>query len=386
MKIAPELNQLPPENYRDTKTSAKMIARNDFQKLLNEIKGTNTNKPQYSTTPRTSAATPPAPQRSQPGGNPDNTVTVKDGDTLFNIAQKALQSRGLEAGSQESMRTALQLARENGLANANLILPGQKISLSSIGMPEIAKTMPGDLPSTISPRFDSPQSASARTDQRQPVNKARVAANPVLEKTLDRAVKLQYFTAEEKDAVRNKVLKLAAEHNFTPDDLAVVTLIESDGMNPKASNGRCHGIIQFCDGASRGAASVGYKDNPKAILDLPVVDQLDLIGKYFEETGLKSFGKRKPASLDDLYLTVLTPAARRERNMNTYLDIAGQQATVLRASAEPDAPITRNTLVKGLLQNAREKLSAGMSALTVPVKPQTIKVSSIEPFENKNPL
>ena len=159
------------------------------------------------------------------------------------------------------------------------------------------------------------------------------------------------------EAVRSKILDLAAEHHFSPDDLAVVTLIESNGMNPKASNGRCHGVIQFCDGSNRGAASVGFKNNPKAILDLSVLDQLDLVGKYFDETGLKNFGKNKPASLDDLYLTVLTPAARRERNINAYLDIAGQQANVLKADSDPSAPITRKTLLQGLRQNARDKLS-----------------------------
>ena len=168
---------------------------------------------------------------------------------------------------------------------------------------------------------------------------------------------LQYFSAAEKDAVRSKILDLAAEHHFSPDDLAVVTLIESDGMNPKASNGRCHGVIQFCDGSNRGAATVGFKNNPKAILDLPVIEQLDLVGKYFDETGLKHFGKSKPASLDDLYLTVLTPAARSERNMNAYLDIAGQQANILKTNSEPSAHITRKTLLQGLRQNARDKLS-----------------------------
>ena len=60
----------------------------------------------------------------------------------------------------------------------------------------------------------------------------------------------------------NKIIQLSQEHRFAPDDFARLTLMESDGMNPKASNNRCHGIIQFCDGPDRGAASAGFGANP----------------------------------------------------------------------------------------------------------------------------
>lgn len=129
-------------------------------------------------------------------------------------------------------------------------------------------------------------------------------------------------------------------------------------MNPKATNGRCHGLIQFCDGPNRGAATVGFKHNAKAITELGVLDQLDLVGKYFEETGLRQFGKSKPASLDDLYLTVLTPAARRERGSDVELDIAGQQAASLYPGNDTSSTITRTSLLEGLRQNARGKLAA----------------------------
>jgi len=66
---------------------------------------------------------------------------------------------------------------------------------------------------------------------------------------------------------------------------------------------------------------------------------------------------------------VLTPAARRERNINAYLDIAGQQANVLKADSEPSAPITRKTLLQGLRQNARDKLSMNNPAPSNPANP-----------------
>jgi hypothetical protein len=181
------------------------------------------------------------------------------------------------------------------------------------------------------------------------------AANPVTEKMLARAVTLHYVNASQKDAVRQKFLDVAQSYRIQPDDLARVMLIESDGMNPKATNGSCHGVIQFCEGENRGAASVGYGKNPKAILNLGVLDQLDLVRRYFDETGLKNMA---PASLDDVYLTVLKPAARAQRNPDANLEIPGAQALALYPGNDRSQPITRNSLLAGLYRTAREKLAA----------------------------
>ena len=152
-------------------------------------------------------------------------------------------------------------------------------------------------------------------------------------------------------------------HQFLVTDEAVrdarLTLMESDGMNPKATNNRCHGIIQFCDGPDRGAASAGFGSNPKAILGHSVLQQLDMVSKYFDETGLRSGG---PTSLDDLYLTVLTPSARREKAPDASLNIAGSQATHLYVNRDKSAPITRNSIMQGLYQNALERLGRHVPA------------------------
>jgi hypothetical protein len=177
--------------------------------------------------------------------------------------------------------------------------------------------------------------------------------NPVLEKTLNRAVDKGFIPAQDKQAVMNKILQLSQQHRFAPDDFARLSLMESDGLNTKANNGRCFGIIQFCDGPDRGAASVGFASNPKAILGRSALDQLDMVGKYFEDTGLKSYG---PVGLDDLYLTVLTPAARNETRPNAALNIPGPQAAFLHVNRDTRAPITRNSILAGLHQNANERL------------------------------
>jgi hypothetical protein len=153
--------------------------------------------------------------------------------------------------------------------------------------------------------------------------------------------------------VNDKILRLSQQYKFSPDDFAKVALMESDGLNPKSSNNRCHGIIQFCDGSDRGAASAGFGSNPKAILGQSVLQQLDLVSKYFDQTGLKSSG---PVHLDDLYLTVLTPAAKSEKRIDVGLPISGPQANYLHVNRDTTAPITRESIMDGLHQNAIDKL------------------------------
>ena len=175
----------------------------------------------------------------------------------------------------------------------------------------------------------------------------------MLDKTLERAVSKGFIPPHEKQAVMDKILQMSKEHRFKPDDFARLTLMESDGMNPRSTNNRCHGIIQFCDGPDRGAASAGFGQNPRAILSHSVLQQLDMVGKYFDDTGLKNFG---PAGLDDLYLTVLTPAARNETRPDANLNIAGPQASYLHVNRDTKAPITRASILQGLHQNAMDRL------------------------------
>jgi hypothetical protein len=201
-----------------------------------------------------------------------------------------------------------------------------------------------------SPQFSSAAQAVAKASTAIPV---AGAPHPVLQQTLDRAVAKGFIPAAEKTAVYDKILQMADNHRFSPDDFARMTLMESDGMNPRASNQRCHGIIQFCDGPARGAASAGYGANPKAILDLSVHKQLSLVDKYFDDVGLKSQG---PAGLEDLYLSVLNPASRAQSQINAPLNIGGQQARALHVGSDTSAPITRHSIRQGLLQNAAARL------------------------------
>ncbi len=280
----------------------------------------------------------------------DTSVIVKRGDTLVGLTRQYLaQQHQGKLPDAQVYRMALNLASQNGIANPDLIYSGQSVNLSSLNNTGI--------------------STMAALQLRQPVVESIkldtatiTTATPVLDKTLARAVAKNYLSDNDMTQVREKILTLSERHHFSPDDFATLTLMESDGMNPRASNGSCHGIIQFCDGSNRGAASAGFGSNPQAILSQSVLQQLDLVDHYFKETRLKQYG---PASLDDLYLTVLTPAARQERRADVPLPIAGRQSAYLYEGRNPEGVITRNSLLAGLRQNARHRLGSLTDAVAM---------------------
>ena len=322
-------------------------ANADFKKAMQRALG-NTANPAVTAKP---AAATVSPQQ----------YTVRPGDNLFLIARRVLEGQGADASDQATTRAATQLARGNSLANPDLILSGQVIDLGALGKGDrVTSNARTDALASLAAPVSS---KAAATKPIQPVPKA--LANPIMEKMLDRAVSLQYIGASEKDAVRSKIIAISSEYQAKPDDLATVMLMESDGMNPKANNGHCYGVIQFCDGPNRGAASVGYAANPKGILKLGVMDQLDLVKKYFDETGLK---KMASPTLEDLYLTVLRPASRAERDPRANLQIPGNQAAVLYPGNDRNLPITRQSLLAGLQQNARDKLALDGSRVVPPMR------------------
>ena len=287
------------------------------------------------------------------------SVAVKDGDTLSGIVKREMQAAGRPVSHNEASRLAQDVARANGISNPDRIFPGQRLNLSALGANGTAVT-PSASPAAAQTAFSLNTAAHPKAVSIMRQSAANASANHVvLQKTLDRAVAKGFIPAEERQQVYDKILTMSRTYQFAPDDFARLTLMESDGMNPKATNNRCHGIIQFCDGPDRGAASAGFGSNPKAILGHSVLQQLDMVSKYFDETGLRSGG---PTSLDDLYLTVLTPAARREKAPDASLNIAGTQAQHLYVNRDKTAPITRNSIMQGLYQNALERLGRHVPA------------------------
>ena len=299
------------------------------------------------------------PQRGSPGSTTRPLgleVTVQRGNTLTSLVRARWASLGGAPdalSSPDAHRWALQVARENGLTDPDRIRVGQSLV---IGQPAVSPASgvaaAAKPPVTVAP--------IVRVDA---VSDARRLQNPVLVQTLDRAVDLGYIPTSDRSSVGERIEALAGKHGFLPDDFAKAVLMESDGLNPKASNGRCHGIIQFCSGPDRGAASAGYGQRPQDILNLSVLQQLDLVDRYFDDTKLREFrGRDGRVRLDDLYLTILTPAARQERSLTAPLPIAGPQALDLHVKRERQAPITRSSILAGLNVNAKARLGQFMVA------------------------
>ncbi len=314
-----------------------------------------------------------------------HSTTVDAGDTLIGMIRDVAKAKGQTLNPAQEFQLAQQVAQVNGIGNANRIYTGQKIDLAVLepalaalatagpgrGLPATAVYTPTNPNATAAAilqntvRMQTPvqmaMSRNAELNIPRPVRNTVPASysptadldHPVLLKTLDRAVAKGFIPPAEKAAVYDKIVDMSKNHGFSPDDFARMTLMESDGMNPRASNQRCHGIIQFCDGPARGAASAGYAANPKAILNLSVHKQLSLVDKYFEDVGLKTQG---PAGLEDLYLSVLNPASRAQSQLNAPLNIPGAQARSLHVGSDTSAPITRQSIRQGLLQNAAARL------------------------------
>jgi hypothetical protein len=292
--------------------------------------------------------------------------SIKPGDTLTGIVREQAQINGVKLTPSEEFRWTQALANDNGIQNANAIFPGQKIQLQNmLSQWQAGQTQPQG---TAQNSNSASSTKTAKTNETIPTivvtaarpttsihkaNYINAVAHPVLSKTLDRAVARGFIPKVEQQDVYNKVLQVANKHKFSPDDFARLTLMESDGMNPQASNSRCHGIIQFCDGPARGAAEVGFGKAPKQILGLSVYQQLHLVDTYFDKVGLKKEG---PVPLDELYLAVLQPAARGEKRPEEPLGIPGKQAKYLYEGRDPQAPMTRVSITQGLMQNAADRL------------------------------
>jgi hypothetical protein len=302
------------------------------------------------------------------------TRTIQAGDTLTSIVREQALMHGVKLTPSEEFRWSQALAADSGIQNANAIFPGQKVQLQSMlsrwqaGQTQpVATTQNGSTSSSnaannASEPIPTLVVTAARTQQLPKPNYINAVAHPVLSQTLDRAVSRGFIPKAEQQDVYNKVLQVANKHNFSPDDFARLTLMESDGMNPQASNTRCHGIIQFCDGPDRGAAEVGFGKSPKSILGLSVYQQLHLVDTYFDKVGLKKAG---PVPLDELYLAVLQPAARGEKRPEEPLGIPGKQAKYLYEGRDPQAPMTRASITQGLVQNATDRLGLkGLKTLT----------------------
>ena len=322
---------------------------------------------------------------------PANVKVIQAGDTLTSIVKEQALLQGVKLSPSEEFRWAQNLATDSGIQNPNAIFPGQKIQLQNMlnqwqagqTQPQnLAQTSPKGSTAIAQDKLETVIVTTSRAASALPKsNYINAVAHPVLSQTLDRAVNRGFIPKVEKQDVYNKVLQVANKHNFSPDDFARLTLMESDGMNPQATNTRCHGIIQFCDGPARGAAEVGFAQSPKSILGLSVYQQLHLVDTYFDKVGLKKEGA---VPLDELYLAVLQPAARGEKRPQEPLGIPGKQAKYLYEGRDPQAPMTRSSITQGLMQNAADRLgfkNFRSNANSVPVS-STVNTSAAPSANN----
>ena len=100
---------------------------------------------------------------------PGSLVTVRPGDTLSGLVQKRLQDTNspLQLSADQLYRVALKVAADNGIPNANLIYPDQRIDLSSVEPMAMAEALQPDTPgarvstATVNPMWVANRSAGA---------------------------------------------------------------------------------------------------------------------------------------------------------------------------------------------------------------------------------
>jgi len=326
-------------------------------------------------------------------------VVVQSGDTLVGLVRAHHRQQGIPLTENQAYRMALRVAERNQISNPDQIVPGQKVDFSDLQLPALDRNVASPASAAVSGRWSAAQVINERISERLQTQNASAASSAsgaavapyeVLDKTLQRAVEKGFVSPEQAPAAKDRILALATKFGFDPDDFARLTLMESGGMNPTATNGRCHGIIQFCDGLQRGAAAVGLADQPRSILGMGLLQQLDLVDRYFEHNGLDA--KNGKLSLDDLYLTVLSPAARSETRKDAPLKIPGPQAAWLHVGQDPRAPITRASLVAGLHDYAQSTLngdtmaSSGRSARLAArayAQATTVAFADLEPLSTR---
>lgn len=310
------------------------------------------------------------------------SVRVQKGDTLVGIVQQQFKALGMSGDPRLAYREALQLARDNQIANPNQISVGQSVQLSGLQsrltanntlqalqerMATRLKPATSNAPSASVPSQGTPSAALAPTSPPH--------SQSLLEQTLGRAVEKGYLSGADISKAQQKINALAQQFGFDPDHFAMLTLIESDGMNPQASNGRCHGIIQFCEGENKGAASVGMAGRAKQILGMGLVQQLDLVERYFNDIGMPNGSKKM--GLDDLYLSVLSPGVRQETRRHVALPIAGRQAKELYVRGAPPMGITRDSIVHGLMVLAQKTFPQWKPQATTQVAAANIRSDSL---------
>ena len=299
--------------------------------------------------------------KSSLGTSRHGLVQVSRGDTLIGLVKQHAARSGVQLSEQEAMRQALKSAQSSGIQNPNLIFPGQRVDFTTLAARLEARTGTRDAEGPNSMASLDSLTTKTETSTQDALRLRQTAqGGSVLGKTLSRAVDKGYLSKEEQPLVHQRILKLAKDFNFDPDDFAHVAMMESDGLNPRATNGQCHGIIQFCEGPGRGAASVNKQGQAASIRNMSVLQQIDLVEKYLRDVGLDGLSQK--VKLDDLYLSVLTPAARAYREPNQALPIAGTQAAALHVNGQRHLPITRTSIVQGLVQNTLDRLDSTRTA------------------------
>lgn len=187
----------------------------------------------------------------------------------------------------------------------------------------------------------------------------------ILTETVNRAVTKGWIPQGQSQQVIQRIEQLGGKYNFSPDDFAIFTHTESEGMDPTAWNaGQCAGIIQFCpSNTGTGIKTIsGRAYKTSEIRQMSVLEQLDLADLYFSDVIPR--GQRgDQKDLGHIYFYVLYPGiGQRWSGFQEGADLRSEdsalteQAAILYEGGSTNTPLTKESVRNGLKKKAAANL------------------------------
>jgi hypothetical protein len=197
------------QNIQNTKAKVKNTFANALKETISQKENTKTAKSQL---------------------DPKFIHKVMSGETLTHIALNSMKRAGLKIDSKEIMQTAYKIAKFNSIKNPNLIIPGQKIDLSiiksktqvfaKVNSPSVAsnksaseKNLKSISGSALDENVQNNRITKSKTIESVLKNISAINAenesnknhNPVLNKTLNRAIDLGYISNTEATKAKENI-------------------------------------------------------------------------------------------------------------------------------------------------------------------------------------
>jgi murein DD-endopeptidase MepM/ murein hydrolase activator NlpD len=222
---------------------------------------------------RAAAATAPRNAAATPGASAESTRTIRKGDTLTAILRDHLKSHDAPASNAAVAEAVRETARRNGIANPDLIYPGQRLTLPQVRQPET--TVPPPVPRPLSLEMPPPL-APSRVEEPggSPSPLSRPAHADTLKKAADHESAALRFALGDGAAARSAPARDSASRADLTEKIHAILYEENSA--PAGGGSLWSGIL---DGDGRLSSGYGMRIDP--FTGRPAFHEgLDIAAKY----------------------------------------------------------------------------------------------------------